>query len=79
MVTNRKNTRGYRFGGHSLERLEVRIAKCKAKLVDPADPDDKRWLLHWLKAAEQELAKKERSLESNSLAKKVRASRTKED
>lgn len=47
-----------------MAKLEERIAKCKSKLADPDDPDDKRWLSKWLQAAERRLTMKERSLES---------------
>lgn len=56
----------YGFGGHSIAKLEERIAKCKAKLADADDSDDKRWLAKWLQAAERRLAMKERSLEARS-------------
>ena len=54
----------YGFGRHTVSKLEERIAKCKSKLADPSDPDDKRWLARWLTAAERRLAMKERSLEA---------------
>jgi hypothetical protein len=62
-MAQRKKTRVYAFGGH-ITKLEERIARCKSKLADPSDPDDKRWLSRWLKAAETRIAKKERSMEA---------------
>jgi len=55
--------RVYRIRGDAAA-LEERIAQCKSKLADPADPDAKGWLTRWLKAAERRLAEKERSLEA---------------
>lgn len=64
-MAKRKTTRLYAFRGH-IHKLEERIARCKEKLADPTDPDDKRWLARWLRAAERRLAEKERSLEAKS-------------
>jgi len=62
-MTRRKKTRVYGFSGH-ISHLEERIARCKSKLADPSDLDDKRWLARWLKAAEIRLAEKEKSRET---------------
>ena len=61
-VAKRRKIRVYSFRGH-IPKLEERIARCKSKLVDPNDPDDKRWLARWLEAAERRLVEKERRLE----------------
>jgi hypothetical protein len=63
-MARKRKSQPYGFGGHTLAKLEEHIAKCKSKLADPDDPDDKRWLSKWLQAAERRLAMKERSLES---------------
>jgi hypothetical protein len=62
-MSKRKN-REYKFGGHSIEKLEERIAKCKSKIADPGDPDDKNWLARWLRAAERRLLDKGRNLDA---------------
>lgn len=64
-MSRRTKTRVYRFSG-TISHLEERIARCKSKLADPNDPDDKRWLARWLKAAEIRLAQKEKSKEAKS-------------
>jgi hypothetical protein len=56
---NRKKAETYRFNGyphcdpgsiHSVEvgQLEARIKEFEAKLADPDDPDDKKWIARWL-------------------------------
>jgi hypothetical protein len=62
-MARRKKRRVYAFPGGATN-LEERIAKCRSKIDDPTDKDDKRWLLRWLKAAERRLAAKERSREA---------------
>jgi len=69
MKTNRKKADTYRFTGlwgmgpMGIAELKIKIKTFRAKLEDPADPDDKKWTARWLRRFEQELAKKHRSLE----------------
>jgi hypothetical protein len=39
------------------------IKDFEAKLVDPKDPDDKKWTERWLDRFKKELAKKQKGLE----------------
>lgn len=43
--------------------LKSTIEKLKAKLADPHDGDDKKWVAGCLKRCERRLSKKERSFE----------------
>ena len=40
----------------------ARITELEAKLADPDDTDDKRWVARWLKNYAKELEKKSKSL-----------------
>jgi hypothetical protein len=73
MKPNRKKTDTYRFNGHpslhensihpvTIADLESRIEKFTAKLADPRDPDDKKWVATWIRRFESELKKKRRAL-----------------
>jgi hypothetical protein len=73
MKKNRKRADTYRFNGHpsfhahsihsvTIADLEVRIKDCEAKLADPNDSDDKKWVQWWLARYKQELAKKHKGL-----------------
>ena len=70
-MTRRKKTRVYRFSG-PIAQLEERIARCRFKIADESDPDDKRWLARWLKAAEIRLAQKEQSVDAKNRGKRNR-------
>jgi hypothetical protein len=69
MARNRKKSDTYRFNGifgiKSVEASELKtlIERFKAKDVDSNDRDDKKWTAHWLQRYQQELAKKEKTLE----------------
>jgi hypothetical protein len=73
MKKNRKKADTYRFNGNpgihacsiqpvKITELKSRIESLKAKLLDPDDPDDKKWTARWLKRYEMELAKKRTGL-----------------
>ena len=64
---------GYRFNGYphsdpgsihsiGIPQLLVRIKELEAKLADPNDDDDKRWVTRWLKNHASELEKKSKNL-----------------
>ena len=74
MKRNRKKTETYRFNGlsrlHSrsifsvtIADLESQIVAVEAKLADPDDADDKKWVGRWLLRLRAELDKKRRGLE----------------
>lgn len=69
MKRNRKNSDTYRFNGVSgiktvvIADLRKLIAKFEGKLADPDDGDDKKWVARWLKRFQQELSKKEDSVD----------------
>jgi hypothetical protein len=69
MRSNRKNTETYRFNGHpyfdprsifsvEIADLEVLVKNFEAKLADPHDPDDRKWIARWLERFRKELQKK---------------------
>jgi hypothetical protein len=47
----------------TIATLKTTIEKLKAKLADPRDGDDKRWVERWLKRCESRLAKKTQNFE----------------
>ena len=47
----------------TIASLSRTIEMVQAKLADPRDGDDKRWLARWLKCCEQQLVKKTRNFE----------------
>ncbi len=69
MRRDTKKADTYRFNGNpylhsgsihpiTIADLESRIRAFEAKLVDPEDPDDKKWTERWLNRFKAELAKK---------------------
>jgi hypothetical protein len=69
MKKNRKRAETYRFNGstylhtgsiHPVEmgELESLIRTFEAKLADPTDPDDKKWVARWLGRFRKEHDKK---------------------
>lgn len=69
-MKNRKKADRYRFNGNpyfhagsivpiQITDLEAGIAGFEAKLADPADPDDKKWVARWLHRFRRELEKKQ--------------------
>ena len=69
MKQNRKKSDSYRFNGVwgiktvAIADLRELVAKFEAKLADPDDGDDKKWVARWLKRFQQELSKKEDSVD----------------
>lgn len=47
----------------TIATLKTTVAKLKAKLADPNDGDDRRWVTRCLKRCERRLAKKTRNFE----------------
>jgi hypothetical protein len=47
----------------TIATLEFSIEKLKAKLADPRDGDDKRWVAGCLRRCQRRLSKKERNFE----------------
>jgi len=47
----------------TIANLKLTIEKLRAKLADPRDSDDKKWVDRWLKRCERQLSKKEKSVE----------------
>ena len=69
MKKNRKKSDTFRFNGVwdmkpiETDKLKSLIGKFQSKLTDPDDLDDKKWTARWLKRLQQELLKKEKSLD----------------
>lgn len=47
----------------TIATLTSTIEKLKAKLADPRDGDDQRWVARWLKRCERRLSQKTRNFE----------------
>jgi hypothetical protein len=66
---SRKKTMRYRLNGRNgirparIDDLQIMIDNFQAKLNDPDDLDDKKWVKRWLDRFSVELAKKEKGLE----------------
>ena len=57
----------------TIAALKSTIEKLNAKLADPRDADDKRWVDRWLKRCERRLAQKTRNFEhKHTFARKTR-------
>ncbi len=56
-----------------IEDHERTVAKIEAKLYDPADPDDPRWVYRWLVRARRHLQQRYRALERRALELKRKA------
>lgn len=72
-MKNRKKVDSYRFNGSSyfnensihsvnISKLEELIKEFEAKLIDPSDQDDSKWIGRWLARFKKELFKKQKSL-----------------
>jgi hypothetical protein len=86
---NRKKLMGYRFNGYphcdpgsilsvGIPQLQARIKELEAKLADPNDTDDKRWVAQWLKNYAKELEKKRKGLFLKLQSKRSRGDRWKD-
>ena len=84
MTKNRKKSDTYRFNGVSgiksvkASELKIWIDQFEAKQTATDDPDDNKWTCRWLKRLQQELAKKERTLEQRQadLTKRLRKTKS---
>jgi len=83
MKKNRKKAETYRFNGspylhslsiHSVEMadLDCYITKFEAKLANPNDADDKKWVSRWLTRFKKEFDKKRTARSRNQRDKRVR-------
>jgi hypothetical protein len=89
MPINRKKVMGYRFNGYrhcdpgsihsvGIPQLHAGIKDLEAKLADPNDVDDKRWVARWLKVYAKELEKKRKGLFLKLQSKRGRGDRWKD-
>jgi hypothetical protein len=86
---NRKKTQTYRFNGYphsnpksifpiGIADLQGGIRDLTAKLADPNDPDDKKWVARWLQRYTKELEKKRKGIALKLQSKRSRGDRWKE-